>query len=83
LEGTGAAFEAVIGQAVVYDHLYTDIGHPQVTGNTGMGNATYSTTVVYTTSFRSGTQEGIVAVYEANGGLSSENYSAVMIKVLL
>ena len=24
LEGTGAAFEAVIGQAVVYDHLYTD-----------------------------------------------------------
>ena len=83
LEGTGAAFEAVIGQAVIYDHLYTNIGHAQVTSNTGMGKATYSTKVVYTSSFRAGVQEGIVAVFEDNGGISSEIYSAVMVKVLL
>ncbi len=83
LQGTGSAFEAVIGRAVVYDHLYTDIGHAQVTGNYGMGKANYSTSVSYTSSFRSGVQEGIVAVYEANGGISNEIYTAVMVKVLL
>jgi len=83
LEGTGAAFEAVIGHAIIYDHLYTAIGQAQVTGDTGMGQANYSTKVVYTASFRSGAQEGIIAVYEANGGISEENYSAVLVKVLL
>ena len=82
-EGTGAAFEASIGRAVVYDHQYTDIGHAQVTGDNGFGKATYSTKVVYNTSFHQGVQEGIVAVYEANGGISDENYTGVMVKVLL
>ncbi len=82
LEGTGAAFEAVIGQAVVYDHLYTDIGHAQITSSSGMGLGSYTTLVNYTSSFK-GIQEGMVTVYENNGGLSSDNYSAVMIKVLL
>jgi len=82
LQGTGAAFEAVIGQAVVYDHLYTDIGHAQVTGSNGMGIVSYSTNVTYTSSFK-GVQEGMVAVYEANGGISSENYSVAMVKVLI
>jgi hypothetical protein len=84
LEGTGSAFEAEIGQAVVYDHLYTDIGHARVTGTTaGMGPSAYSTKVVYTSSFRQGVQEGIVAVYEKNGGLSDQAFTAVMVKVLL
>ena len=82
LEGTGAAFEAVIGQAVVYDHLYGDIGHAQITSSTGMGMGPYTTPVSYTTSF-SGIQEGIVAVYQNNGGLSAESVTAVMMKVLL
>jgi len=84
LEGTGSAFEAEIGQAVVYDHLYTDIGHARVTGTTAdMGTSAYSTKVVYTSSFRQGVQEGIVAVYEKNGGLSDEVFTAVMVKILL
>jgi hypothetical protein len=83
LEGTGAAFEAVIGRAVVYDHAYADVGHAQITGDRGMGNANYTTNVVYTTTFKAGPQEGIVAVYEANGGISDEIYTAVMRKVLL
>ncbi len=84
LEGTGSAFEAEIGQAVVYDHLYTDIGHARVTALTsGMGKSAYSTRVVYTSSFRQGVQEGIVAVYEKNGGLSDEVFTAVLVKVML
>jgi hypothetical protein len=84
LEGTGGAFEAVIGQAIVYDHLYTDIGHARVTGTTaGMGPSAYSTKVIYTSSFRQGVQEGIVAVYEKNGGVSDKAFTAVMVKVLL
>lgn len=82
LTGTGAAYEAVIGQAVVYDHLYTDIGHSQIKGDKGAGQANYSTIVAYTSSFN-GVQEGIVVVYQDNAGISSENFSAVMVKVLI
>ena len=81
-KGTGAAFEGVIGQAVVYDHLYSDIGHAQVTGSNGMGMGSYTTQVRYTTSF-SGMQEGMVAIYENNGGLSAETAAAVTVKALL
>jgi hypothetical protein len=83
LQGSGSAFEAVIGQAVVYDHGYTDIGHAQILGDKGMAQTTYSTKVIYTSSYRSGVQEGIVAVYEDNGGISAEIFTAVMVKVLL
>jgi hypothetical protein len=84
IEGKGSAFEGVIGKAFVLDHLSHDIGHAQVMGipGVGMGNTTYSTMVLYRTSF-TGVQEGIVEVQEDNGGISDEPYSAVMIKVLL
>jgi Immunoglobulin-like domain of bacterial spore germination len=85
IEGKGNAFEGVIGKAFVLDHLYNDIGHTQVMGipGIGIGNTTYSTMMLYSTSFHKGVQEGIVEVQEANGGISSEAYSAVMVKVLL
>lgn len=83
VKGTGAAFEAVIGKAVVYDHLASDIGHAQVTGDKGMGQANYSTGVAYTTSYKQGVQEGLVAVYESNGGISDEIFTAVMRKVMI
>ena len=84
IEGQGNAFEGVIGKAFVLDHLYNDIGHAQVTGipGVGMGKTTYSTMVRYSTSYK-GVQEGIVEVQEANGGISNEAYTAVLVKVLL
>lgn len=82
LKGIGAAYEATIGQAVVYDHLYTDIGHAQITGSKGFGQGTYTTTVSYTSSFKE-VQEGLVSVYQDNAGISAENFSAVMVKVLI
>jgi hypothetical protein len=84
LEGKGAAFEAVIGQALILDHLYNNIGHAQVMASgSGMGISLYSTNVIYTTTFKKGVQEGIVEVQEANGGISDEVATAVMVKVLL
>ena len=84
LEGKGAAFEAVIGKAVIFDHVYADIGHAQIMGTTsGMGISNYSTKVVYTSTFHQGVQEGIVAVFQDNGGMSADIANAVMIKVLL
>jgi hypothetical protein len=84
IEGKGSAFEGVIGNAFVLDHLYNDIGHAQLIGNlaSGMGKTTYSTMVLYSTSFK-GVQEGIVEVQESNAGISNEAYTAVLVKVLL
>ncbi len=82
IKGTGGAFEGVIGQAFVLDHLYTTIGNTKVTGAIGMGQTTYSTAVNYTSTFTGGTQEGIVAVYaysQADGPIAR----VVMVKVLL
>lgn len=83
IEGSGSTFEGVIGRALVLDHLYNTIGHAQVTGTPGMGLATYTTLVLYNTSFHNGAQEGIVEVQADNGGISDETSSAVLIKVLL
>ena len=81
ITGTGSAFEGVVGQAFVLDHLYTTIGQAQVTGASN-GKTTYSTTIPYTSSFQGGTQEGIVVVYmysQADGSIAT----AAMQKVML
>ncbi len=62
ITGTGSAFEGVVGQAFVLDHLYSTIGQAQVLGAMGMGETTYSTAINYTSSFQDGVQEGIVFV---------------------
>jgi hypothetical protein len=86
LEGMGTTYganEGIIGPAIVFDHLYTDRGHVTVIGAAGLGKTTYSTNLIYTSSFRSGVQEGMVAVYEANAGTDDEIATAVLVKVLL
>ena len=80
--GTGNAFEGVIGTVDILDHLYTPIGHTNVTGATGNGNTTFSTNVAYNSTFKGGKQEGIVVLYAANNAGSSIG-AAVMIKELL
>jgi hypothetical protein len=80
--GTGNAFEGVIGQIFVLDHLSEKIGHAQVTGSSGNGNTTFTTTVPFQATFTRGDEEGIVVVYaysNADGAISG----AAMTKVLL
>ena len=81
VKGTGSAFEGVVGPVAVLDHLYTDIGHATAQG-TGNGNTTFSASVTYNSTFKGGTQEGLVILYAANnaGGPPS---AAVILKVLI
>lgn len=82
VNGTGNAFEGIVGRVVVLDHLYSDIGHASVKGATGMGNTTFSTPLSFTPTFQNGHEEGILALYaisNANGSIAG----AVMMKELL
>ncbi len=80
--GTGNAFEGVIGNITILDHTQSDIGHATATGAVGNGNTQFSTSVTYTSSFKGGAQEGIVALY-ANSNAGDGIAGAVLVKVLL
>ena len=80
--GTGSAFEGVIGNVKVLDHLYTSIGTTNAKGTSGNGNTTFSTSVSYNASFKGGAQEGLLVLYSysnADGTIAG----AVMLKELL
>jgi hypothetical protein len=80
--GKGNAFEGKIGVVTVLDHLYTDIGHASATGAIGNGNTTFSTTVTYASTFKGGSQEGLIALYSysnADGSIAG----AVFLKELI
>jgi hypothetical protein len=82
VNGTGNAFEGVIGQVTVLDHLYTDIGHASARGATGNGKTTFTTSVTSQPTFKNGPQEGLVmltSTSNANGNIAG----AVIIKVLI
>ncbi len=64
--GQGNATGGKIGTLVVLDHLYTNIGHSDVAGSTSNGTSAFSTTISYTSSFKGGDQEGILALYAYN-----------------
>ncbi len=79
--GSGNSFEGVIGKVVILDHLYTDIGHTNATGTSG-SNASFTTNVTYNSTFKTGTQEGVVALF-SYGGATSAITGAVMVKEML
>ncbi|HEX9090120.1 MAG TPA: hypothetical protein VF831_01450 [Anaerolineales bacterium] len=83
LEGKGAAFEGQIGMAIIRDHLYTDVGHAQVSAlPSPTSPRPYSVGVIYNSTFRTGVQEGIIEVQLSGGGAPGIS-TAVMVKVLL
>ncbi len=82
VKGTGIAFEDVIGQVIILDHLYHSLGQATALGDVGMGQTTFSTSLNYQTSFPAGIQEGVLVLSEpsnATGAIAS----AVMQKVLI
>ena len=84
LQGTGSAFNGVIGWAFVTDHTYNSIGEAQMVGSKSDGEGTYTTTFTYGSSFH-GIQEGMVSVSEGIPvlGYSDQPASWVMVKVLI
>ena len=52
-------------------------------GTSGFGLGPFSVNVSYEASFQGGAQEGIVVLYDENGGGSSLHGGVAMVKVLL
>src|SRR5579884_713985 len=83
VSGTGNAFEGKIGRIIVLDHTLSDIGHASATGAAGNGATSFSTSVSYTSTFKTGLQDGIIALYATNNAGGSLYSSVVMVKELL
>ena len=82
VKGTGSAFEGVIGQVIVLDHLYNTIGKTSAIGVVGNGPTSFSTSLSYQSTFPAGIQEGLLVLYapsNANGSIAA----AVMEKILV
>ncbi len=82
VKGTGNAFEGRVGKVIVLDHLYTDIGHAEAIGVAGNGSTTFSMSVTYNSTFKSGLQEGVVVLYSYSSADSSIS-GATMVKEML
>lgn len=79
--GKGSAFEGIIGKVVILDHLYTDIGHANATGPSG-NNAAFTASVTYTSTFKTGSQEGLVTLFSYSAADSTIS-GAVIVKEML
>ncbi len=82
VKGTGSAFEGLIGQVMVLDHLYNTIGKTSAIGVVGNGPTSFSTSLYYQSTFPAGIQEGMLVLYapsNANGSIAA----AVMEKILV
>lgn len=80
--GQGNAFEGIVGNVKILNHLYDPIGNAQVRGTNGNGNTAFTATVSYTKTFKNGTEEGLVLLVansQADGSISA----AVIVKDLL
>ncbi len=79
--GSNSAFAGMPTTITIFDHDRSGIGQAAVTQAIGAGKSTFSASVPYVSSFQSGTQEGIVALYVYTG--SHVIAGAVLVKVLL
>lgn len=75
--GTGNAVGGKVGTIKVLDHLYTDVtkGTANAMGTSASGTTSFSANVSYTTSFKTGAQDGLVILDTGTG--------AVILKELL
>lgn len=79
--GSTAALAGKLTTITVFDHDRAAIGLATVTQASGSGNTPFAHRVPYASSFQSGAQEGIIALYSYNG--NHVIAGAVMVKVLL
>ncbi len=80
VKGFGWQFEGEVGNVVILDHLYTEIGRQIATGTGGFTASSFAVDVPYTSSFQGGAQEGIVVLYQNSGGGTPV---VAMVKVLI
>jgi hypothetical protein len=80
VSGFGPQFESQVGQVLILDHLYNQIGQGLAMGTAGFAPGPFSVSVPYQASFQGGAQEGIVELTNVNG-IGFEG--AVMLKALV
>ncbi len=80
--GSGNAIGGTIGKIVILDHTLTVIGQGTARGASSNGATTFSASVPYTSTFKTGMQDGIVVVY-AQSAAGSSYAGAVMEKELM
>jgi len=80
--GFGPQFEAQIGVVWVLDHLSNKIGQAFAMAPSGSSPpTTFTVTFSYTSSFRTGAQEGMVKLLHVGG--AAFDFGAVIVKVLV
>ena len=76
ITGTGSTLAGAAGTVAILDHTYSDIGHASA-----KGTPSFSVTVPYVSTFKTGMQDAIVALFVMNS--SGNPVAAVMLKELV
>ena len=69
ITGTGNAAGGKVGTITVLDHLYNNVTKGTVNATGGSGNTSFSTSVSYSVSFKTGTQEGLIILDTGSGAI--------------
>ncbi|GCE25749.1 hypothetical protein KDA_12330 [Dictyobacter alpinus] len=80
--GTGAAFEGVIGKIMVFDSHYNMLGTADVQGKQGNGNASFSTNITYTPTFKTGSEDGTLVLFSYSNADGSVTGIAIVKQLL-
>jgi len=78
--GTGATPAGTTNTVAILDHTYSNIGHAAAQG--ANGKATFSVTVPYVSTFKTGMQDGIVALF-ATSNADHTVVAVMMLKELI
>src|SRR5579859_481964 len=78
--GTGSTGAGISSSVVMLDHTYSNIGHSTAQG--ANGSAAFSVSVPYVSTFKTGMQDGIVALF-ATHNADHTIVAAVMVKELI
>ena len=77
--GTGPTPAGITSSVAILDHTYSAIGHAAAQG--AKGSTAFSVTIPYVSTFKTGMQDGIVALFATNSAGSI--IAAVMVKELV
>jgi hypothetical protein len=79
--GSVSATNSSTGTLKILDHLYNAIGQSTINGANSQGSTTFQTSISYTSTFKTGDQEGVLALYAYNA--QRNIIGAVMLKEML
>ena len=79
VSGTGSSAAGIANSVAILDHTYSDIGHAAAQG--ANASAAFSVTVPYVSTFKTGMQDGIVALFAINSAKTV--VAVVMLKELV